>query len=192
MNFRTALSAALLAVAVTPALADGEVARLMTPNDKSRLENYQQTRDAALAEARSGGAPADVAMLDALLARPLESFRGFDLTGDWQCRTIKAGGLAQLVVYGWFKCRVTDDGAGWMLTKLTGSQRTTGRFYDDGEQRMIYLGSYSVNDDKPQPYGSGPQSDQIGYAFRDGETAWRIEFPAPYYESKLDILELRR
>ena len=118
--------------------------------------------------------------------------RDFDLTGDWQCRTIKAGGLSQLVVYGWFRCRVTDDGSGWMLTKLTGSQRTTGRFYDDGDQRLIYLGSYSVNDDKPKPYGSGPQSDQIGYAFRDGEAAWRIEFPAPYYESKLDILELRR
>ena len=38
----------------------------------------------------------------------------------------------------------------------------------------------------------GNVSDQVGYAFRTGPREWRIEFPAPYYESKLDILELRR
>ncbi|CAH2403155.1 hypothetical protein MES4922_300241 [Mesorhizobium ventifaucium] len=52
-----------------------------------------------------------------------------------------------------------------MLEKIAGSQRTEGRFFDDGEQRSIYLGSLSVNDDPAKPYGSGPQSDQIGYAF---------------------------
>jgi hypothetical protein len=43
-----------------------------------------------------------------------------------------------------------------------------------------------------KPYGSGPESDQVGYAFRTGANAWRIEFPAPYYDSMLDILEFRR
>ena len=42
--------------------------------------------------------------LDALLAKPLLSLPDFDLGGEWQCRTIKAGGLSPLVVYGWFKC----------------------------------------------------------------------------------------
>ncbi|TIY07239.1 MAG: DUF4893 domain-containing protein, partial [Mesorhizobium sp.] len=31
-----------------------------------------------------------------------------------------------------------------------------------------------------------------GYAFRNSVNEWRIEFPAPYYESKLDILEFKR
>jgi hypothetical protein len=79
-----------------------------------------------------------------------------------------------------------------MLEKLTGSQRTKGRFYDDDARRAIYLGSFFVEGDPVQPYGSGPKTDQVGYAFRTGVDAWRIEFPAPYYESTLDILEFRR
>ena len=172
-------------------MADGVVQKVMTPADKARLEKYEETRNAALAEAKAGN-PAELAALEALLAKPLLSLPDFDLGGEWRCRTTKAGGLSPLVVYGWFKCRVSDDGSGWKLEKLSGSQRTTGRFYDDGEKRLIYLGSFSIGDDAPKPYGSGPETDQIGYAFRTGAQEWRIEFPAPHYESKLDILELRR
>lgn len=49
-----------------------------------------------------------------------------------------------------------------------------------------------MNNDKAKPYGSGPESDQVGYAFRNSAAEWRIEFPAPYYESKLDIMEFKR
>jgi hypothetical protein len=114
------------------------------------------------------------------------------MTGNWQCRTIKAGGLGPLVVYGWFKCKVSDDGSGWMLEKISGSQRTKGRFYTDGDSRLIYLGSGFVSGEKPKAYGRGPDTDQVGYAFRSGQAEWRIEFPAPRYESKLDIIEFRR
>jgi hypothetical protein len=174
-----------------PAHADGAVQKLITAADKARLDKYGDTRKAALDEAKAGD-PADVKQLDELLARPLVAFSDKDLTGNWKCRTIKAGGLSPLVIYGWFKCKVTDDGSGWKLEKTSGSQRTTGRFFDDGEKRSIYLGAASVNADKPKPYGSGPESDQVGYAFRNGATEWRIEFPAPYYESKLDITEFKR
>lgn len=144
-----------------------------------------------LDEAKAGD-PAEVKQLDELLAKPLVAFSDKDLTGNWKCRTIKAGGISPLVIYGWFKCKVTDDGSGWRLAKISGSQRTTGRFFDDNEKRAIYLGSFSVNDDKAKPYSSGPESDQVGYAFRNSATEWRIEFPAPYYESKLDIMEFKR
>ena len=149
------------------------------------------TRKAALAEAKAGD-PAEVKQLDALLAKPLVAFSDKDLTGDWQCRTIKVGGISPLVIYGWFKCKVTDDGSGWRLEKISGSQRTKGRFFDDGEKRAIYLGSFTVNGDPAKPYGGGPQSDQVGYAFRNSANEWRIEFPAPYYELKLDIMEFKR
>ncbi|MBZ9882161.1 DUF4893 domain-containing protein [Mesorhizobium sp. CA10] len=184
--------AALGVVALTlPSLADGEVQKLITAADKARLDKYGDTRKAALEEARAGD-PSEVKQLDELLARPLVAFSDKDLTGNWKCRTIKAGGLSPLIIYGWFKCKVTDDGSGWRLAKISGSQRTTGRFFDDGEKRSIYLGSFSVIDDKAKPYGSGPESDQVGYAFRNSATEWRIEFPAPYYESKLDIMEFKR
>lgn len=189
----TALALAFASVPfAAPAHATGEIESLITAANRARLESYDATRSGALEEARAGGSPEDVATLDAVLVPQPLPWSDFDMTGDWQCRTIKAGGLAELVVYGWFKCRVTDDGSGWMLQKLTGSQRTKGRFFTDSDTRLTYLGSFAVNDDPFPPYGSGPDSDQAGYAFRTGDQQWRIEFPAPRYESKLDILEFRR
>lgn len=190
MIARLLIAAGIVCFAL-PALADGEVLKLITAADKARLDKYGETRKTALEEAKAG-TPAEVKQLDALLAKPLVAFSDKDLTGNWQCRTIKAGGLGALVIYGWFKCKVSDDGSGWMLEKISGSQRTKGRFFDDGEKRAIYLGSFSVNNDPAKPYGSGPQTDQVGYAFRNSASEWRIEFPAPYYESKLDILEFKR
>jgi Domain of unknown function (DUF4893) len=66
-------------------------------------------------------------------------------------RTIKAGGPSPLVIYGWFKCRVTDDGSGWMLERIGGSQRTKGRLYTDNDKRLTYLGSFLVAGEKPKP-----------------------------------------
>jgi hypothetical protein len=184
--------AACLALLASSALADGVVQKIITDADKARLDAYGETRKAALAEAKAGD-PAEVKQLNAMLAKPLVAFSDKDLTGNWRCRTIKAGGdFGALVIYDWFKCKVTDDGSGWVLEKISGSQRTKGRFYDDGEKRSIYLGSFYVAGDPVKPYGDGPKTDQVGYAFRNGADAWRIEFPAPYYESKLDIIEFKR
>jgi hypothetical protein len=191
MRAPTLVLALLVAAIPGPALADGVVHKLMTPADKARLENYEATRKAALAEARTDD-PAAVERLDMVLSRPLVPFSSHGLAGNWRCRTIKLGGYAKLVIYDWFKCRVSDDGSGWQLTKRTGSQRTQGRLYDDGEKRAIYLGSFFIAGQAIMPYGSGAEIDQVGYAFRSGPDSWRIEFPAPHYESKLDIIELAR
>ena len=192
MNIRIAAFAILLALPASWASADGVFQTIVTKADAERLATYDQTREEALSEARKSGAAEDLATLEAVLAKPAVSFEGFDMTGEWQCRTIKVGGLSPLIVYGWFKCRVTDDGSGWQLEKTSGSQRTTGRFYTESDTRLHYLGSFFVAGDTPKPYGSGPETDQAGFAFRAEDGTWRIELPAPYYESKLDILEFRR
>jgi len=172
--------------------ATGEIEGLITGDDRDRLAGYETTRADALKEARAHGSAEDVAILDEVADTRQESWSGFDMTGDWQCRTIKAGGTAELVVYGWFRCRVTDDGSGWTLTKLTGSQRTTGRFFTDSDTRLTYLGTFAVNDDPFPDYGKGPETDMAGYAFLTSPKSWRMELPSPYYESKLDIVEFRR
>ncbi|WP_309085835.1 DUF4893 domain-containing protein [Chelativorans sp.] len=192
MFSRTLAVLLLLSLSSLPAQADGEILKIITKSDTARLDNFEATRKAAIAEAKAGGSPQDVATFEEIVSRPHLSFQGFDMMGDWQCRTIKAGGLASLVIYDWFRCRVIDEGAGWVLEKLSGSQRTKGRFFDDGDKRLIYLGSFYVAGETPPPYGSGPETDQAGYVFRSGEDAWRIEFPAPARESKLDIIEFRR
>lgn len=187
------LAACILALLIAaPAHATGEILDIVTMHDQARLLNHAAAREAAVAHARAAGAPGDVAQMEKLLAAPHLSFDGFNMRGDWQCRVMKLGGLADLVVYPWFRCRVSDDGSGWRLAKLTGSQRTVGRFFTDSDTSLTYLGSGSVNDEPAPPYGSGPESDQAGHAFRTGRNAWHIEFPSPYYESLFDILELRR
>jgi hypothetical protein len=190
---RSAIFAIAVAGFATGAVADGEIDKIMTAADKARLASFDKVRAEAIAEAQKGGSKEDVATLDAILAGKTLAFsEGFDFTGNWQCRTVKLGGNLPLTVYGWFKCRISDDGSGWKLDKLTGSQRTAGAFYTDSDTRLTYLGVLYYGDEKPKKYGSDPDRDQVAYVVRPGENRVRLEFPSPKYESKLDILELRR
>ena len=97
MTLRLALAAAGLISMAPLAHADGQVQKLMTTADKARLDKYGETRKAALQEAKAGN-PAEVKQLDALLAKPLVAFSDKDLTGNWKCRTVKAGGISPLVI----------------------------------------------------------------------------------------------
>jgi hypothetical protein len=176
-----------------PACADGELAKLLTDVDQKRLDHFEATRTGAVAEAMAEGAPEDVAILKAALSgRPL-SFARFDATGTWSCRTIKLGGMAPpLVVYARFRCRIGDDGAGLQLEKLGGSQRTRGRFYTESDTRLVYLGSGFIAGDKPRPYGSGLEWDQVAVAERLAGNRLVLQFPSPYAESAFDLLVLER
>jgi hypothetical protein len=177
----------------TVAVADGEIGKIMTAADKARLASFDKVRAEAIAEAKKGGSPEDIATLDAMLAgKELAFSEGFDFTGNWQCRTVKLGGSLPLTVYGRFKCRVSDDGSGWKLEKVTGSQRSSGAFYTDSDTRLTYLGTLHYSYETPKKYGSDPDRDQVAYVLRPDENRVRLEFPSPKYESKLDILELKR
>jgi hypothetical protein len=179
--------------AVAPALADGELDGKITAADKARLADYARVRAEAIAEAEAGGSAADKAVLEKVLAGRQLSFHGdFDPIGKWKCRTIKLGGLLPLTIYDWFDCRISDDGSGWYLQKSTGSQRTSGRFYDDGDTRLVYLGALHYGTEEPVAYGKDAERDQVAYVFRPEPRRLRMEFPSPRFESKLDIIELKR
>lgn len=183
---------ALITMMGAAAHADGEIDKLMTASDKARLASFDKIRAEAIAEAKKG-APEDVATLEKVLAgKNLAFSEDFDFTGDWRCRTVKLGGNLPLTVYGWFKCRVSDDGSGWKLEKLTGSQRTSGAFYTDSDTRLIYIGASHYSDEKSKSYASDPDRDQVAYVLRPDEKRVRLEFPSPQYESKLDIIEMVR
>ena len=194
MKCRTAIAAALLGLTFTGlAHADGEISRLITKADQARLDKYDSVRSSAVEGAKKDGGAWDVEQLEALLDKPNLAFgEDFDMTGNWQCRTMKLGKGLPLVVYDWFKCRVTDDGSGWMLEKASGSQRTKGRFFTESDKRLTYLGVGYVAGERPNAYGARPESDQVGYAYRTGKNTFHIEFPSPAQESLFDILELRR
>jgi hypothetical protein len=182
-----------LLAGVTAAQADGVLDSKLSAADKQRLAGFEATVTEALAAARAGGSAPDRAVLDEVLAgKPLPLAEGFDATGSWRCRTLKAGGMLPLTVYPWFKCRISDDGAGWMLEKLTGSQRTKGFFYTVSADRLAYLGAGHVAGESPRRYGEDPKEDQVAYAERRAPNRIILMFPAPHYESKLDILVLER
>lgn len=188
-----ALSLGALTSIVAPARADGAFHKIVTPADNEKLTKLNAAREQALAEARAGGAKESLAILDQALGGELLSLReGFNPVGDWRCRTLKLGKGAPIVVYGWFECRISDDGAGWRLEKLNGSQRTAGYFYDNGDREMYYLGVFSVDGDAKVKYGEAPARNQIARAVRPGLNRLRLEFPLPNVESRFDILDLER
>ena len=182
-----------LAVATSIAQADGDLDKRLTAFDKNRLTKLDATVTAALAEARRGGSPGDIAILDTALAgKPLPLAEGYDPRGNWKCRTIKAGGTLPLTVYPWFACRISEDGAGWQLEKLTGSQRTNGMFYTLSATRLAYLGAGYVVGDKPRRYGEDPKENQVAIVERRGKNRLVFLFPQPQYESKLDIMVMEK
>jgi hypothetical protein len=195
MSFRSRLLLPL--ILLSPILcgtvsADGALPKLLTAADQTRLQQFDVVRTAALAEARAGGSASDLEQLEAALAGDAAPLQGVDVTGDWECRTFKLGKSLPLAVYGWFRCHIDDDGAGWRLRKLDGSQRTTGRFYDIGNDRMAYLGVTTLGGQRPVRYGSDPQRDQVAIALVPGHDRLRLEFPLPQFDSMFDVMELRR
>jgi Domain of unknown function (DUF4893) len=176
------------------ASADGALDKIISDFDKGRLANFEKTEAEALSQALRGD-PAEVEILTAAMSgKPLPMDGDFDATGKWRCRVIKAGGdeLLPLVVYGWFKCRISDDGSGWFVEKISGSQRLTGRLYTRSATELVFLGAGHVNDDPPRKYGQDAEQDQVAIVTRRAENRLVFEFPAPKFESKLDVMVLER
>lgn len=128
----------LLALATTTATAQE-----IRPQEQARLDRFERLAGSALLEALAGGAPADVAALNAALSGPPQVAFDPSLQGEWRCRTIKLGGFAELVVYTNFKCRMTLDNTGVTFEKLSGSQRTSGRIQMRGG-RSIWVSGTSL------------------------------------------------
>ena len=190
--FRTVLGAFVLAAVGATASADGILQKIITPADQSRLKQLDAVRREALADARAKASREDLAALEQALAGTPRPLDGTDLTGEWQCRSLKLGAAVPLAVYGWFRCRVSDDGSGFRLEKLDGSQRTAGRFYDAGPGRMTYLGVSTVAGQPPTAYGKDASRDQVALAVSPGKNRLRLEFPLPAHDSRFDIMDLQR
>lgn len=178
---------------VAPCNADGVLDKLLSPFDRDRLANFEKTEAEALAEGLRGGTAEEVDILTSALAGEKLSMSGnFDPIGNWKCRVIKVGGSLPITPYNWFKCSITDDGVGWFVTKISGSQRLTGRFYTKSDTELVFVGAGHVNDDPARKYGEDPKEDQVAIVTRRGKDKLVFEFPAPQYESKLDVLVMER
>ena len=189
----------LLVACLAMLAAAGASAQAIRPQERARLDRYERTAGTALMETLAAGDAADIAALTTALSGTPQVAFDPSLNGEWNCRTMKLGGLTRLTVYTNFKCRMTLDITGIRFEKLTGSQRTSGRI-EMRDGRAVYLGVGYVSSEAPQSYselapdfeGSGTITPDVAVFERVSDTRARLLFPAPVNESDFDILELTR
>ena len=186
----------LLAAAVSPSHAGWQ--DNAAPSDVQRLAQLSESRAKGLQEA-SRAAPSDLAAIQSVLQSGTVSASAGALKGKWRCRMMKLGGLTPAIVYSWFSCRIGDSHGALAFEKLSGSQRTSGTLYPDG-QGYVYLGASYVTGEKPHAYsGTGAAAgaaatpdDQIGHLSLLYDGRARLELPYPTQESTFDVIELKR
>lgn len=173
---------------------------VMRPDDVQRLQGLNEAMGEVLRNAFALGEKGDLTILaDALMGKPMspeDSMAG--ISGRWYCRMIKLGGGIPIVVYPDFTCVITEQGK---FEKISGSQRTKGKFYLD-QDRLVYLGTGYIAGDAPPAYTELPakispqdypqRMPEVGVVEMTGKDKGRILFPSPYLESQMNVLALRR
>lgn len=163
--------------------------------DKDRIDRLGLAWAGALAEATKSN-PGDVRREGPLL-RPRSALDRPDPTpGSYNCRLIQLGRAgAKGRTFESFKpffCYVQLESDQLTFVKQTGSQRPSGRLWDDDDaKRMIFLGSIAMGaQDKTLAYGDDPRRDMVGVFERIAPFRWRLVVPWPQGSSKLDVYEL--
>lgn len=181
--------------------ADRQWRDIAAPYDIERIEANEADYGRMLEVARRVGSEADQAELARILADLPQPFGDEDLTGRWQCRTVRfTEDPARLKIYDRFDCQITELSAGLLLEKLTGSELSGGYLYPDSETRMIYLG-YRHGRNEPARDYDGPEGttgkdpgnrDDPGILTRRGPDRLLLAKPSPVVDSDYDLLEFRR
>ena len=165
------------------------------PADRTRLRTWRETWVTALARVTAAGRQRDLAAQGALLQPDGALPDAAPPPGGYRCRVTKLGarkpGLPEFVAFPPFDCRIARDGDSLTFAKLTGSQRPAGLFLPDDGNRLIFLGTMVLGDERmAQPYGRDPDRDMIGIVERIGPQRWRLILPSPRWESLIDVIEL--
>lgn len=189
--------AAALMVCATPALAGWQ--DRTSPYDAERLSHLDEARAKGTQEAQ-GASEKDLAAARAVLNRNSRAVPIASLKGTWRCRTIKLGGMAPVVIYNWFTCRIGEEHGHPYFEKQTGTQHFGGSLYPHESGGFVFLGGTNWPKDEQAFYSSertslGAEttpSDAVGLLSSIGPNVARIEFPYPAQESTFDVIELRR
>ena len=168
---------------------------IATEDDRRRIRRWRETWVDAVARARAAGHAAEIDREGVLLDPDSGLAHAAPPPGDYDCRTIKVGarsqGLLEYVTYPAFHCRLTMNGERLRFTRLNGSQRPIGVLFADNDRRMIFLGTLELGDETAAiRYSRDTERDMAGLVERVGDGRWRIAFPAPHFESLLDVIEL--
>jgi hypothetical protein len=193
---RPALLGLLLLTLSGPALADctePDPGLELSAADIGRLQGLLGSRKSGLRAAVRGELANERDIVAALYAETPGPVATENLSGSYQCRTIKMGGLLPLIVYDWFRCSIEADADNYTLTKLTGSQNFTGTLFPQADGSLLYRGAGNYGDEAPRTYGEDPERNQVGCFWSVGqeERHFILELPAPPVESYYDVIEFR-
>jgi hypothetical protein len=168
---------------------------IATRDDRRRLSDWRKVWVKALGEARPRH-QAEIAAEGALLQPDAALPEPAPPPGDYRCRTIKLGiqpgGTLDYAAYPAFRCRIeTDESDTLVFTKIGGPQRPVGRIFPENSRRMIFLGTLQLGDEPgTMRYGHDKVRDLAAIVERIGPRRWRLAFPNPHFESRLDVIEL--
>ena len=198
MKLRASPALWVLTCAVASPASSQDMTCVPTRADTDRLARLTDAWDAVRKDVIANGDGEALRRLGPVADPRVDFSRPQPTPGAYQCRTIKLGaaseGMLPYIAYGWFRCTVTlTPGGDLILRKTTGSQRPVGLICPDGRRTARFVGVLELGTETRTPrYGADPERDMIGLVQRVGDERWRIAFPWPTHESKLDILELRR
>ena len=183
-------------VEVGPPLKSEAWKAVATPADQDRLARLGLAWQEALDEAKRAN-PGDVAKEGKLLLPRAGMPRPDPTPGSYNCRMIALGKAnAKGKAFESFKpffCYVQVEGDQLTIVKQTGSQRPSGRLWeDDDPNRMIFLGTLALGDEDQPPlaYGDDPKRNMAGVLERIAPFRWRLVIPWPQSDSKLNVFEL--
>lgn len=192
---RTALVA--LTALLLPVQAMAQVAACMpsetgeiSERDAARIGGLEWARLRGLAAALNSASAEDRQTVSGLYSNGLAP-AGDLPEGGYHCRTIKLGGLSELIVYPFFECEIAAGGEGYTISKPTGSQRFSGTLTPSGDG-YFYKGALYYRDEGPMEYTGESERDQVGCLYRvsaDG-ASYVLELPSPQFESFHDIIVL--
>ena len=161
--------------------------------DQARIDQLAGAWTRALAAARAAGFTRQIAAEGPLLA-PEALRRGAPSPGPYRCRIIRLGAPRPGRAYASFApyfCHITVEGEQLGLTKQTGSERPAGYMWDDGPDRMIFVGATALgNEARPPAYGDNGGRNLVGILERVGPHRFRVAMPRPVGVAELDILEM--
>jgi hypothetical protein len=183
--------AAIVALAA-PLTAAVRWQRLISQHDKNRLREWRTTWQAALAQARAAGFSTQVAAEGVLLQPDAALDRPTPPDGRYRCRLFKIGRSLLQPSPGFLAlppaaCEVAEG----RLDVLEGVQRPGGQLFPYDGTRLLLLGGLAVGDEQGTVrYGRDGQRDLLGLVDRIGPERWRVAFPEPAWQSKLDVVEL--
>jgi hypothetical protein len=183
-------------VVVEPDAKSDAWKRIATAADQDRIDRLGLAWQEALTQAKPKFAKEIAGEGDLLKPRSALP-RPAPTPGSYRCRLISIGKTdaksPALEKYKPFFCYVlADDDGALTIVKQTGSRRPAGGLWeDDDPNRMIFLGSLALSDEKePRAYGEDPERDMAGVFERIAPFKWRLVIPYPRSGAKLEVFEL--